>query len=323
MSATPSVPRPILVTGSHRSGTTWVGRVLARHPQVVYLHEPFNPFHDPGLCRAKFRLWFTYIDETNETAYLPALTETIRLQYHWRLALRHARTWMDRLRVTKKALECRWGAWLGKRALLKDPIAVFSAPWLASRFHADVVVMIRHPLAFAGSLKARGWTFPFSHFLQQPRLMAQLPAPLQERIEAFAHHPPNVVDQAALLWLVIYTVVQRYQIQYPQWLFLRHEDVAAHPEAVFPKILRHLDLPPTPRLLKWLHRTTRDASHYLDTWRMRLSPEEARRVLELVGELRCVFYPDECKGDGMSFVSSANPTNRTLTSHSRRARSVS
>ena len=34
--------RPILVTGSHRSGSTWVGKMIASHPRVAYVEEPFN-----------------------------------------------------------------------------------------------------------------------------------------------------------------------------------------------------------------------------------------------------------------------------------------
>ena len=34
--------RPILVTGSHRSGTTWVGKTIALSPSVTYIGEPFN-----------------------------------------------------------------------------------------------------------------------------------------------------------------------------------------------------------------------------------------------------------------------------------------
>jgi len=41
--------KPILVTGSHRSGTTWAGRVLAFSPTPLgYIWEPFNPRHRPG-----------------------------------------------------------------------------------------------------------------------------------------------------------------------------------------------------------------------------------------------------------------------------------
>ena len=32
--------KPILVTGSHRSGSTWVGKMLATSPSVNYIHEP-------------------------------------------------------------------------------------------------------------------------------------------------------------------------------------------------------------------------------------------------------------------------------------------
>ena len=34
--------RPILVTGTQRSGSTWVGQMIASHPRVVYVWEPFN-----------------------------------------------------------------------------------------------------------------------------------------------------------------------------------------------------------------------------------------------------------------------------------------
>ncbi len=31
---------PILVTGTHRSGTTWVGKMLAAGPSTAYISEP-------------------------------------------------------------------------------------------------------------------------------------------------------------------------------------------------------------------------------------------------------------------------------------------
>jgi hypothetical protein len=42
--------RPILVTGAHRSGTTWVGTSLGKSRHVCYMHEPFN-FCGPGIYR--------------------------------------------------------------------------------------------------------------------------------------------------------------------------------------------------------------------------------------------------------------------------------
>jgi len=60
----------ILVTGSHRSGTTWVAKMIANSPSVGYIHEPFNPtIYRPGICAAKFR-GFTYISKENEAAFM-------------------------------------------------------------------------------------------------------------------------------------------------------------------------------------------------------------------------------------------------------------
>ena len=34
---------PIIITGSHRSGTTWVGNVLKNLSMVYYIHEALTP----------------------------------------------------------------------------------------------------------------------------------------------------------------------------------------------------------------------------------------------------------------------------------------
>ena len=44
--------RPILVTGAHRSGTTWVGKMLSTEDGVAYISEPLNVLHRPGVFRA-------------------------------------------------------------------------------------------------------------------------------------------------------------------------------------------------------------------------------------------------------------------------------
>ena len=44
---------PILVTGSHRSGTTWVGKMLAADSDTAYISEPLNVLHRLGIFRAR------------------------------------------------------------------------------------------------------------------------------------------------------------------------------------------------------------------------------------------------------------------------------
>jgi len=54
--------RPVLVTGSMRSGTTFVGNVLAASDRLFYLHEPLNPVW--GI--ASNNRWFLYVRDAND-----------------------------------------------------------------------------------------------------------------------------------------------------------------------------------------------------------------------------------------------------------------
>ncbi len=50
--------RPLLVTGSHRSGTGWVSEMLAAapSPELAYIWEPFSLRARPGICDAPLPL---------------------------------------------------------------------------------------------------------------------------------------------------------------------------------------------------------------------------------------------------------------------------
>ena len=60
--------QPILVTGAHRSGTTWVGKVLCASGEAAYISEPLNLWHRPGIMGAPVAGWYTYITDENEVA---------------------------------------------------------------------------------------------------------------------------------------------------------------------------------------------------------------------------------------------------------------
>src|SRR5262249_13025532 len=79
--------KPILITGSHCSGSTWVGKMLSAGGGVVYIPEPFNILHDLGQCGAKFKYWFTYICPENASDFEPFLRDTVHLHYSLRSKL--------------------------------------------------------------------------------------------------------------------------------------------------------------------------------------------------------------------------------------------
>ena len=100
-SMTSAEKRPILVTGAHRTGTTWIGRMLAAEDGVAYISEPLNVLHRPGVFRAPVKYWYTYITPENEASFLPAFREVLEYDYHVLAELRSIRSRKDLLRMVR------------------------------------------------------------------------------------------------------------------------------------------------------------------------------------------------------------------------------
>ena len=86
---------PILVTGSHRSGSTWVGQMLAAGSEVGYIREPFSVLHRPGVLDMRFPYWFPYICAENEGPYVAPVRDMLAFRYHVGAGLRGIRTPTD------------------------------------------------------------------------------------------------------------------------------------------------------------------------------------------------------------------------------------
>src|SRR5690349_10463250 len=192
--------KPILVTGAHRSGTTWVGKMLALAPGVAYIHEPFNPRTAAGLSPAGFDRYFTVVTRENESRYRAGLEQTIRFRYGLGAQLRSLRGVADVARTGRDLVRVERARLTHARPLVKDPIALLSAEWLAETFGMDVVVLIRHPAAFAASLKRLGWRHSFATFFDENGDLPEVVRPYEAEIRAQAHEPGDGLAQAALLW---------------------------------------------------------------------------------------------------------------------------
>lgn len=221
---------PILVVGSHRSGSTWVGKMLVWPRSIAYVSEPFNP--KTGL--RIFKHWFEYIHEGNEEKYLAAIDQLMRFRGRYHLNLPAIKYWSNNF-------------YLNRRPLIKDPLASFSAPWLAQRFGCQVVVLVRHPAAFYASLKRLNWRFDFNNFLSQKDLMVNYLSPLAG---LFKKPNKSFAEEAAILWLAINQVLSQLIDLHPEWLVKRYEDLAARPLAEFSDLYQRLGLMLTPSIKK-------------------------------------------------------------------------
>ncbi|HET7172355.1 MAG TPA: sulfotransferase [Gaiellales bacterium] len=300
---------PILVTGINRSGTTWVGRTLAHAPGLGMIYEPFNPGHRRGTFRAEVPHWFTYANGTPPPGLATDLRRTLEFRYSYAAEIRRLRSVRDAGRMGRDAARFAAHRIRGARPLMKDPIAVLAAPWLAREFGMQVVVMIRHPGAYAASLRRLNWTHDFSHFLDQPGLVDELVPELRADIAEFARRPPHVVDQAALLWDIVYTVVDRYRAVHPDWTYVRHEDLATSPAAGFEAMCDRLGIEYSAGVARFVAETTsasnpaeagegvvhalhRHSAASVRTWHERLTPEEIGRVRARTGRTAAAFYPE-------------------------------
>jgi len=281
--------------------------MLALERGLAYVHEPFNPQRSPGWMGLRVPHWYLYVTGENEAPYREPFWRVLTLRYPL------ARD-VPRLRTPRQAgqVALEWGRSVrrsGARPLVKDPIALFSAEWLAERFGMEVVVMIRHPAAFAGSLKRLGWTFDFRNWADQPMLLRDRLGPYAERIRDSAEHPLDLVDQAVLMWNAIHHVIGEYRRTHPSWGFVRYEDLAAAPLEGFRDLYSRLGLRWDDRarrgverhssernakeVPRWLHRTVRrDSRAASRTWLHRLTPEETQRVRAGTAEVASGFYGD-------------------------------
>ncbi|MGF1530954.1 MAG: sulfotransferase [Puniceicoccaceae bacterium] len=267
---------PILVTGSHRSGTTWMGSILAESSEVSFVHEPFNPTVSVDGVGCPWDLWFQGADQSSK-----------------KLINRHLNGVLERRR--------------GFRVLLKDPIAVFAARYLHRRFSAKVVAMIRHPAAFVGSLKLKGWRHDFGHFVAQPHLMKRFCRRDRALIRAYAATQPELIDEAILLWRLIYREVARWKDS--RWcLPVYHEELSQDPVGEFRRVFLWLGLDFDEKIKEkirvlsegsqredpdggfGLDDLQRNSQANLKSWRWHLSDEEISKVRSEVGDLDDFLY---------------------------------
>lgn len=304
----PSPLRPIFVTGSHRSGSTWVGRMLAAAPETAYVHEPFNINVDISVASKSFQYWYRYVCEENAAEYGAVLDDVIRYAYPLGLNTAKASTFRHAGKIIKDQARFLFHRVIGSRPLIKDPFAVFSLEWLYRRYNADILVLIRHPAAFVSSLKIKNWRFDFRHFQAQPYLMDSYLAPFEGEIRRHVHMDCDIVEQAILLWNCIYHTVGAYREKHLEWQFVRHEDLSVNPVAGFQAIYDAFDLTFTPRVQQKILKSSgahnpsergagdeflRNSRENLHNWKSRLEPGEIELIKAKTYDVSRRFYSED------------------------------
>ena len=293
--------RNILVTGAHRSGTTWMGKIISSAKKVRYVQEPFNVaiknYKSPFLTNYEY-----LSDERTEAdlqqahAYINSFIATNTLAPLKKI-------------FTANTMQGAWyslGDFFNRRThrtLFKDPLALLSAEWMSKEFNCDVLVLVRHPAAFVASLKVKNWEVNFNSIKRQPLLIKNHLQAYEEEIHDFAVSKKDIIAQGILIWNMLYHVVSTFQTNYAkEWLFIRHEDVSRDPIGAFKEIFEFLSLDFSQEVQDLIIVTTtssnatkklRNSEENIHTWKSRLSDEEIKQIKEGTQAVWPKFYSED------------------------------
>ncbi len=290
-------PRPILLLGVARSGTTWLGHAMGKAPGVRFYYEPDNVDADPTGARAAGRSGFgpyPIIDPGQDDNPFTALWDMVfagrypfttgrtkRLSQAARAALYLPRVLRDPLVRQMAVLSARHPTSVDF-AIAKSIYSLFSLEWLASRYHPDVVALQRNPLNVVSSW--RQLQIPLFDLTTRPAIRTRYVEPLG--LDPPGGAAPELVQIAWVVGLLTH-VLGEAAARHPEWHVVTHEDLCADPSVRMRAVFDLVGLPWAAEVERFLAENNkageglqpvRVTSEQPDRWRKRLSDGEVTDI---------------------------------------------
>jgi hypothetical protein len=302
----------IFVTGMIRSGTTFLGTILSKPLSVDYIHEPFNGAYTLPERR---RLIPQYVRAEDQSQAADRFRDSVSKLFAYRIGMQFAPNDMDsRWRKTGKFVVGSRGPFylrlakanmLRSSAIIKDPMAGISTEFLYREFGVKPVIIVRHPVSLAASLRRVQW-FPQVHdFRLQPDLIQDyllndatfLQQDWSDRLlEAMAH------------WRLLHRMLLRQAEKYEDWVVITHEELSADPQSVFRNLYRELDLPWSPGISRKITSLTqragktqpqpgrvqdfrRDSAQLFKTRRNSIPLTLRKKIFDITADVALQLYP--------------------------------
>jgi hypothetical protein len=301
---------PIVVTGAPRTGTTFLGTMLALNRDIAYIYEPTSVRY--GMRGVPEPMLYVRRGSRVEPDATRMFDQLLRGRGRFRhpedpgapLVRRTAR----RVLGSKVSLRYRRDALnpLRKRWLIKDPWAGFAAEWLHQHYAAPTVVIVRHPVPSVLSYQRLDWRFPLDEMRRMDELMADHLQPILGDLDVAALDP---YENGAVMWRCYYTALGTFLDRNPQMIAVRHEDLSARPVDVLRDLYGRLGLTFDARVERLvnehtragnpgsatgetIHQLRRDSSAIATEWRGKVDAAIAARIRARVEPVSSRWYPD-------------------------------
>ncbi len=282
---------PILISGIHRSGTTWLGKMLALDKSLDVLHEPFNLGSWSYQLDRKAKFWYTYLPEFDKDEAKRIMDKVFNRANSKLYSKRNLKYYFPFLRKG--------------RILIKDPIASLSSEWIHKNYNTRNIIIVRHPMAFIQSILRVNWDFDFNDLLQQKKLMNELLFPFEDD---FRHaQQKSLLHKGAILWKAIYTILWQFIQNNEGWVLVRHEDLSIDPINQFKQLFFALDLNWDQKVEEEInqytkqgnevkangkvHQMKRDSKALATSWKENFSDEDVSYVMNMCSNTYNLYYP--------------------------------
>jgi len=184
------------------------------------------------------------------------------------------------------------------RVIVKDPTACLLSDWVAAKFGATVVVLLRHPCGFASSMASLGWTMQVGSLLRQPQLMRDH---LGEYEDLLLRCRSDRWLTLGAMWGALHRVLWRQGQGRDDWHFVRYEDLCADPVAGYASLGGSLGLDfdrtaaaamsyEGARVSAHSASLRKDSRSMARIWEQRMSPAQVDAVMGIVEQFGLPLY---------------------------------
>lgn len=236
--------KPILFTGAFCSKHEWIEPILSVFPSMRYFPYFFSSQLETKTIFS-FANKYPFIEPQGTNPYASFMAEFINPKADQENSkstfgsgfkqLYHR--FVDKYHVNKENKK-------EIRPLIYDPYGFFLAEWLQKQYDSDVVVLIQHPLSFVYNWIENKENIDFDALFDTqiikyaPNILERVAVEKEEnKFETLQEW-----EKALRVWLVFAETTLYYQLNYPDWLFFRYEDLRETPERTLTDICDMLDL---------------------------------------------------------------------------------
>lgn len=307
--------RSILVTGAPRSGTTFLGAMLALASGVIEIEEPFN--FETGIVGMDQAFLYmpvqTELDEQDKR--YAALIETMLAGGAWYKqspfrpeASNPLRQLARNLLVSRQNLEYKLQTKnpFIDRYVIKDSNACFMAEYMDRHFQTETVIIMRHPASTIASYKRLRWRYDLDGLKEQRTLMHDFLEPILGSVQ-----PKNIsaIEEWSYLWLSIYTVLTQCADRDPSMVLITHEQLSLRPQETLRSLYSQLGLEYTQDIGREIdthtsgdnpadarddavHDLYRNSSEVNARWKKVLEPKEVATIRRITEQVSYLYFDE-------------------------------